>query len=184
MTATSPRPRTLYDKVWDAHVIRTYEDGSCLLYVDRHFVFEVTSPQAFEALREAGRRVRRPQATFAVADHNIPTFAGRTDESGEADGRAQLALLRQNTSDFGISYFDIKDPRQGIVHVIGPELGLTQPGLTIACGDSHTPTHGAFGAYAVGVGTSEVEHILATQTLLQKRARTLRIRADGASGWA
>ncbi|MDE1569880.1 3-isopropylmalate dehydratase large subunit [Aquabacter sp. P-9] len=182
MTPARQRPCTLYDKVWDAHVIRTYEDGSCLLYVDRHFVFEVTSPQAFEALRDAGRRVRRPQATFAVADHNIPTLPGRSDDSGEADGRAQLALLRANTAEFGISYFDMKDPRQGIVHVIGPELGLTQPGLTIACGDSHTPTHGAFGAYAVGVGTSEVEHILATQTLLQKRARTLRIRADGRLG--
>ncbi|MEP9379978.1 3-isopropylmalate dehydratase large subunit [Aquabacter sp. CN5-332] len=172
-------PRTLFEKIWNRHVIRRYEDGACLIYIDRHFVFEVTSPQAFEALREAGRTVRRPEATFAVADHNIPTTGGRTDMSGEEDGRAQLKLLRENTSAAGISYFDMRDPRQGIVHVIGPEQGLTQPGLTIACGDSHTPTHGAFGAYAVGVGTSEVEHILATQTLLQRPPRTMRISADG-----
>lgn len=172
-------PRTLFDKIWDRHVIRRYDDGACLIYIDRHFVFEVTSPQAFEALREAGREVRRPEATFAVADHNIPTTSGRTDLSGEEDGRAQLRLLRENTRAAGIRYFDMRDPRQGIVHVIGPEQGLTQPGLTIACGDSHTPTHGAFGAYAVGVGTSEVEHILATQTLLQRPPRTMRISAEG-----
>ncbi|TCT04229.1 3-isopropylmalate dehydratase large subunit [Aquabacter spiritensis] len=175
----APRPRTLFEKIWDRHVIRRFDDGACLVYIDRHFVFEVTSPQAFEALREAGRPVRRPQATFAVADHNIPTTRGRSDLSGEEDGRAQLKLLRENTRAAGISYFDMRDPRQGIVHVIGPEQGLTQPGLTIACGDSHTPTHGAFGAYAVGVGTSEVEHILATQTLLQRAPRTMRICAEG-----
>lgn len=170
--------RTLSEKIWDAHRIREV-DTSSLLYIDRHFVFEVTSPQAFESLRDAGRQVRRPDATLAVADHNIPTLPGRTERSASADGQAQLRLLRENTTWAGIPYFDMGDRRQGIVHVIGPELGLSLPGMTIACGDSHTATHGAFGSLAFGIGTSEVEHVLATQTLLIEPPRTMRITVDG-----
>ena len=171
--------RTLSEKIWEAHRIRDV-DTSALLYIDRHFVFEVTSPQAFESLRDAGRQVRRPNATLAVADHNIPTLKGRTEMSASEDGQAQLRLLRENTTWAGISYFDMNDRRQGIVHVIGPELGLSLPGMTIACGDSHTATHGAFGSLAFGIGTSEVEHVLATQTLLIERPRTMRITVEGA----
>ncbi|QGY79257.1 3-isopropylmalate dehydratase large subunit [Sphingorhabdus lacus] len=171
--------RTLSEKIWEAHRIRDV-DTSTLLYIDRHFVFEVTSPQAFESLRDAGRQVRRPDATLAVADHNIPTLEGRTEMSASEDGQAQLRLLRENTTWAGISYFDMNDRRQGIVHVIGPELGLSLPGMTIACGDSHTATHGAFGSLAFGIGTSEVEHVLATQTLLIERPRTMRIIVEGA----
>lgn len=171
--------RTLSEKIWEAHRIRDV-DTSTLLYIDRHFVFEVTSPQAFESLRDAGRQVRRPNATLAVADHNIPTLKGRTEMSASEDGQAQLRLLRENTTWAGISYFDMNDRRQGIVHVIGPELGLSLPGMTIACGDSHTATHGAFGSLAFGIGTSEVEHVLATQTLLIERPRTMRITVEGA----
>lgn len=170
--------RTLSDKIWHAHCIRDVETSS-LLYIDQHFVFEVTSPQAFESLRESGRQVRRPDATLAVADHNIPTLPGRTEMSASTDGQAQLHLLRENTAWAGIPYFDMGDRRQGIVHVIGPELGLSLPGMTIACGDSHTATHGAFGSLAFGIGTSEVEHVLATQTLLIERPRTMRITVEG-----
>ncbi len=175
-------PRTLFEKIWDAHVVDEQEDGTCLLYIDRHLVHEVTSPQAFEGLRQAGRRVRRPEATLAVPDHNVPT----TDRSrGIADetSRIQVETLRRNCAEFGIELFEMNDPRQGIVHVIGPEEGFTLPGTTIVCGDSHTSTHGAFGALAFGIGTSEVEHVLATQTLLQKRPRTMRIRVEGELGF-
>ena len=171
-------PRTLFDKIWDSHVVHRQDDGTCLLYIDRHLVHEVTSPQAFEGLRLSGRPVRRPDATLAVADHNVPT----TDRSlGIADdeSRIQIDTLRQNCADFGVELFDMDDIRQGIVHIIGPEQGLTQPGMTIVCGDSHTATHGAFGAIAFGIGTSEVEHVLATQTLIQKPARNMRITVDG-----
>ncbi len=171
-------PRTLFEKIWDSHVIEEQEDGTCLLYIDRHLVHEVTSPQAFEGLRQSGRRVRRPDATLAVPDHNLPT----TDRSkGIADetSRIQVETLQKNCAEFGIPLFDALDIRQGIVHVIGPEQGFTLPGTTIVCGDSHTSTHGAFGALAFGIGTSEVEHVLATQTLLQKRPKTMRIRVEG-----
>ena len=171
-------PRTLFEKIWDSHVVEEQEDGTCLLYIDRHLVHEVTSPQAFEGLRQSGRRVRRPDATLAVPDHNVPT----TDRSkGIADetSRIQVETLEKNCEEFGIPFFDALDIRQGIVHVIGPEQGFTLPGTTIVCGDSHTSTHGAFGALAFGIGTSEVEHVLATQTLLQKRPKTMRIRVEG-----
>ena len=174
------RPRTLYDKIWDRHVVHSFEDGRDILYIDRHLVHEVTSPQAFEALRMAGRAVRRPEATLGVADHNVATQLGRTDDSGEPEGRLQVRLLRENCAEFGIPVFGPGDLRQGIIHVIGPELGLTQPGMTLACGDSHTGTQGAVGAYAISIGTSEVEHILATQTLVARRARNMRITVEGA----
>ncbi|MEL6267951.1 MAG: aconitase family protein, partial [Pseudomonadota bacterium] len=160
----SSEPKTLYDKIWDAHVAHEAEDGTCLLYIDRHLVHEVTSPQAFEGLRMAGRGVRRPDATIAVPDHNVPTTADRLEEIKDPQSRIQIEALRRNCADFGVEIFDVDDVRQGIVHIIGPEQGLTQPGMTIVCGDSHTATHGAFGALAHGIGTSEVEHVLATQT--------------------
>ncbi len=175
----SAGPRTLCDKIWDRHVVRMQEDGRAILYIDRHFVHEVTSPQAFEGLRDAGRKVRRPEATLAVADHNLSTAPGRTAESGEEDSRRQLSLLQENSSHFGLTYYGPRHRRQGIVHVIGPEMALSQPGMTIACGDSHTPTHGAVGSYAIGVGTSEVEHILATQTIVQRKAKNMRITVEG-----
>jgi 3-isopropylmalate/(R)-2-methylmalate dehydratase large subunit len=171
-------PRTLFDKVWDAHVVERLPDGTCVLYIDRHLVHEVTSPQAFEGLRMAGRKVRRPDATIAVVDHNIHT----TDRSLpilEEDSRIQVETLERNVADFGVPYFPLRDARQGIVHVIGPEQGISLPGFTIVCGDSHTSTHGAMGALAFGIGTSEVEHVLATQTLLQKPAKNMLIRVDG-----
>ncbi len=172
-------PRTLYDKIWDSHVIDTGPEGAgTLLYVDRHLVHEVTSPQAFEGLRLAGRQVRRPGSTLAVPDHNVPTedrAAGISDE----ESRIQVETLQKNCEDFGITLFGMNDPRQGIVHIIGPEQGFTQPGMTIVCGDSHTATHGAFGALAFGIGTSEVEHVLATQTLPQARAANMRITVEG-----
>ncbi|RFC62517.1 3-isopropylmalate dehydratase large subunit [Fulvimarina endophytica] len=171
--------KTLYDKIWDSHVVSSQANGLTILYIDQHLVIEVTSPQAFEGLRDAGRPVRRTEATLAVADHNVPTFSGRRDDLAEPDSREQLRLLKLNTTDFGVTYFDQTDRRQGIVHVIGPEQGLTQPGMTIVCGDSHTATHGAFGALAFGIGTSEVEHVLATQTLLTKRSKNMRITVDG-----
>lgn len=174
----SQAPRTLFDKIWDAHVVHRQEDGTCILYIDRHLVHEVTSPQAFEGLRMAGRPVRRPEAVLAVPDHNVPTSdrsAGITDE----ESRIQVETLMKNCEEFGLTVFGMDDPRQGIVHIIGPEQGLTQPGLTIVCGDSHTSTHGAFGALAFGIGTSEVEHVLATQTLLQRPAKNMRITVDG-----
>src|SRR5262245_17982611 len=158
-------PRTLYDKIWDDHVVDHKTDGFALLYIDRHLVHEVTSPQAFEGLRTAGRAVRRPAATIAVADHNVPT-ADRRAGIADAESRLQVETLAHNAENFGVPYIAVDDVRQGIVHVIGPEQGLTQPGMTIVCGDCHTATHGAFGALAFGIGTSEVEHVLATQTLV------------------
>ncbi|MCS7237054.1 MAG: 3-isopropylmalate dehydratase large subunit [Thermoguttaceae bacterium] len=171
-------PRTLFEKIWDDHVVYEEDGKRTLLYIDLHLIHEVTSPQAFEGLRLAGRRVRRPERTFATVDHNVPT----TDRSLpilDPIARQQIETLRRNCEEFGIQLFDIHDSRQGIVHVIGPELGLTQPGMTIVCGDSHTSTHGAFGALAFGIGTSEVEHVLATQTLPQFKPRTLEIRVEG-----
>jgi 3-isopropylmalate/(R)-2-methylmalate dehydratase large subunit len=171
--------RTLFDKIWESHLVDRQDDGTCLIYIDRHLVHEVTSPQAFEGLRLAGRKVRRPEATLAVADHNVPTTdrsAGIADE----ESRIQVETLTRNCADFGIPYFAMGDVRQGIVHIIGPEQGFTLPGMTIVCGDSHTSTHGAFGALAFGIGTSEVEHVLATQTLIQQPARNMRITVDGA----
>ena len=171
-------PKTLFDKIWNAHVVHQQKDGTCLIYIDRHLVHEVTSPQAFEGLRNAGRSVRAPNRTLAVADHNIPT----TDRSvgiEDEESRIQVEALEKNAADFGVPYFAMDDIRQGIVHVIGPEQGFTLPGMTIVCGDSHTATHGAFGALAFGIGTSEVEHVLATQTLIQKPAKNMRITVDG-----
>ncbi|HET9149528.1 MAG TPA: 3-isopropylmalate dehydratase large subunit, partial [Alphaproteobacteria bacterium] len=170
-------PKTLFDKIWESHVVHRGDDGTCVLYIDRHLVHEVTSPQAFEGLRLAGRKVRRPDATLAVPDHNVPT----TDRStiADEDSRIQLATLDKNARDFGLIYFPIQDKRQGIVHIVGPEQGFTQPGMTIVCGDSHTATHGAFGSLAFGIGTSEVEHVLATQTLIQKPAKNMRISVTG-----
>jgi len=171
-------PRTLFDKIWDNHVVNRQEDGTCLLYIDRHLVHEVTSPQAFEGLRLAGRSVRRPEATLAVADHNVPT-SDRSEGITDEESRIQVETLEKNCKDFGVPYFGMTDVRQGIVHIIGPEQGFTLPGMAIVCGDSHTATHGAFGALAFGIGTSEVEHVLATQTLIQRPAKNLRITVDG-----
>ncbi|WP_406855545.1 3-isopropylmalate dehydratase large subunit [Alsobacter sp. KACC 23698] len=171
-------PRTLYDKIWDDHVADTQPDGTCLLYIDRHLVHEVTSPQAFEGLRMTGRKVRAPQKTLAVVDHNVPTSDRRLGIE-DPEARTQVEALAENAREFGIEYFNELDPRQGIVHIIGPEQGFTLPGTTIVCGDSHTSTHGAFGALAHGIGTSEVEHVLATQTLIQKKAKNMRVTVDG-----
>jgi 3-isopropylmalate/(R)-2-methylmalate dehydratase large subunit len=176
------KPRTLFDKIWDAHLVDRQPGGTCLLYVDRHLVHEVTSPQAFAGLRANGRRVRRPQATIAVADHNVPT-TDRSQGITEPESRLQVETLERNVREFGIPYFGMSDIRQGIVHIIGPEQGMTQPGMTIVCGDSHTATHGAFGALAFGIGTSEVEHVLATQTLIQQPAKNMLIRVDGDVGF-
>src|SRR5258708_3017171 len=167
MTLGEIMAKTLFDKVWDAHVVERLADGTCVLYIDRHLVHEVTSPQAFEGLRLAGRRVRRPDATIAVADHNIPTSDRRLGIV-EEESRIQVETLERNVAAFGVPYFPVLDARQGIVHIIGPEQGISLPGMTIVCGDSHTSTHGAMGALAFGIGTSEVEHVLATQTPLQK----------------
>ena len=175
-------PRTLFDKIWDSHVIHQQDDGTCLIYIDRHLVHEVTSPQACEGLRDAARSVRRLDATLAVADHNVPT----TDRSAgieEEESRIQVEALTANCEEFGIELFDMNDVRQGIVHIIGPEQGFTLPGTTLVCGDSHTATHGAFACFAMGIGTSEVEHVLATQTLLLKRPKNLLIAVDGALGF-
>jgi 3-isopropylmalate/(R)-2-methylmalate dehydratase large subunit len=171
-------PRTLYDKIWDAHVVHEAEDGTCLLYIDRHLVHEVTSPQAFEGLRMTGRKVRAPGATLAVPDHNVPT-SDRAKGIEDEQSRIQVDALRTNAAEFGIEFFDVLDVRQGIVHIVGPEQGLTQPGMTIVCGDSHTATHGAFGALAHGIGTSEVEHVLATQTLIQKKSKNMKVEVTG-----
>ncbi len=171
--------RTLFDKIWDAHVVDRMPDGTCVLYIDRHLVHEVTSPQAFEGLRLAGRRVRRVDATIAVVDHNIPTDVDRLNGINEPESKLQIETLERNVADFGVPYFPVSDARQGIVHVIGPEQGISLPGMTIVCGDSHTSTHGAMGALAFGIGTSEVEHVLATQTLLQKPAKNMLVRVDG-----
>lgn len=170
--------KTLYQKIWDTHVVDRAADGTCLIYIDRHLVHEVTSPQAFEGLRVAGRAVRRPHSTLAVADHNVPTTA-RNLGIKDPESKLQIETLEKNVKEFGITYFGMSDSRQGIVHIIGPEQGFTQPGMTIVCGDSHTSTHGAFGALAFGIGTSEVEHVLATQTLIQKPAKTMRITVEG-----
>jgi len=172
------KPRTLYDKIWDDHLVEDRTDGASLLYIDRHLVHEVTSPQAFEGLRMAGRKVRAPEKTLAVVDHNVPT----TDRSAGIDdpeSAIQVEALAKNCAEFGIDYFSEVDRRQGIVHIIGPEQGFTLPGSTIVCGDSHTSTHGAFGALAHGIGTSEVEHVLATQTLIQNKAKNMRVTVDG-----
>ena len=173
-----PKKRTLYDKIWDDHLVDEAADGTCLLYIDRHLVHEVTSPQAFEGLRMSGRKVRHPEKTLAVVDHNVPT-TDRSHGIAEPESRTQVETLAQNAKDFGIEYYNEHDRRQGIVHVIGPEQGFTLPGTTIVCGDSHTSTHGAFGALAHGIGTSEVEHVLATQTLIQKKARNMLVQVDG-----
>ena len=170
--------KTLYDKLWDAHAVRQNEDGTCLLYIDRHLVHEVTSPQAFEGLKLAGRKLWRVDANLATADHNVPT-TGRRQGIADAVSRLQVETLDRNCHDFGITEFGMNDPRQGIVHVIGPEQGATLPGMTVVCGDSHTSTHGAFGALAFGIGTSEVEHVLATQCLILKKAKNMRVRVNG-----
>jgi 3-isopropylmalate/(R)-2-methylmalate dehydratase large subunit len=170
--------KTLYDKIWDDHLVDEQPDGTCLLYIDRHLVHEVTSPQAFEGLRMAKRRVHAPEKTLAVVDHNVPT-TDRSKGIDDPESALQVDTLARNAADFGVEYYDERDVRQGIVHVIGPEQGFTLPGTTIVCGDSHTSTHGAFGALAHGIGTSEVEHVLATQTLIQKKARNMRVTVDG-----
>jgi len=171
-------PRTLFQKIWDDHLVDSQDDGNCLIYIDRHLVHEVTSPQAFEGLRDAGRTVRRPELTIAVADHNIPT-KNRDQGIKDETSRTQIETLEANVKEFGVPYFAMDDIRAGIVHIIGPEQGMTQPGMTIVCGDSHTATHGAFGALAFGIGTSEVEHVLATQTLIQSPPKTMRITVTG-----
>jgi 3-isopropylmalate/(R)-2-methylmalate dehydratase large subunit len=172
------KPRTLYDKIWDAHLVHEADGGTCLIYIDRHLVHEVTSPQAFEGLRMAGRKVRAPHKTLAVVDHNVPT-TDRSKGIDDPESALQVATLAENAKEFGIEYYHERDKRQGIVHVVGPEQGFTLPGTTIVCGDSHTSTHGAFGALAHGIGTSEVEHVLATQTLIQHKAKNMRVRVDG-----
>ncbi len=181
------KPRTLYQKIWDAHVVDTRDDGTSLIYIDRHLVHEVTSPQAFESLRVAGRPVRRPDLTLAVPDHNLPTTA-RKDTEGrvlpitDPESAQQLAALKRNAPEFGVRYIDATDAEQGIVHVVGPEQGFSLPGATIVCGDSHTACHGGIGALAFGIGTSEVEHVLATQTLLLKQSKSFEVRVDGQLG--
>jgi 3-isopropylmalate/(R)-2-methylmalate dehydratase large subunit len=171
-------PRTLYDKIWDDHLVDEQPDGTCLLYIDRHLVHEVTSPQAFEGLRMSKRKVRAPEKTLAVVDHNVPT-SDRSKGIDDEESRIQVETLAKNAKEFGVTYFNETDKRQGIVHVVGPEQGFTLPGTTIVCGDSHTSTHGAFGALAHGIGTSEVEHVLATQTLIQKKAKNFLIEVEG-----
>ena len=172
-------PKTLYDKIWDAHVAHEADDGTCLLYIDRHLVHEVTSPQAFEGLRMAGRKVRAPEKTIAVPDHNVPTTLDRAKGIENEESRIQVEALDKNAADFGIHYYPVSDVRQGIVHIVGPEQGWTLPGMTVVCGDSHTATHGAFGALAHGIGTSEVEHVLATQTLIQKKSKNMKVEITG-----
>ena len=171
-------PLTLYDKIWNEHLVYQQEDGTALLFVDRHLVHEVTSPQAFESIRNSNRKVRQPKLTLAVADHNVPT-TDRSKGIADQDSKIQVDTLATNCKEFGIQLFGMNDKRQGIVHIIGPEQGFTQPGTVIVCGDSHTATHGAFGALAFGIGTSEVEHVLATQTLIQKKAKNFRINVNG-----
>lgn len=172
-------PRTLYDKIWDDHLVHEADDGTCLLYIDRHLVHEVTSPQAFEGLRMTNRTVRAPEKTLAVVDHNVPTSPDRHLGIKNKESRIQVEALAKNAADFNVEYYSENDKRQGIVHIVGPEQGFTLPGMTIVCGDSHTSTHGAFGALAHGIGTSEVEHVLATQTLIQKKAKNMLVRVDG-----
>jgi len=173
-------PKTLYDKIWDAHLVHEAEDGTCLLYIDRHLVHEVTSPQAFEGLRMAGRKVRAPDKTIAVPDHNVPTTLDRANAATMTeDSRIQVEALDRNAKETGIHYYPVSDVRQGIVHIVGPEQGWTLPGMTVVCGDSHTATHGAFGALAHGIGTSEVEHVLATQTLIQQKSKNMKVEITG-----
>ncbi len=179
MADASGKPRTMYDKIWDDHLVHMQDDGTGLLYIDRHLVHEVTSPQAFEGLRMAGRKVRAPERTLAVVDHNVPT-TDRSKGIDDPESALQVDTLAGNAKEFGIEYYDEVDIRQGIVHIVGPEQGFTLPGMTIVCGDSHTSTHGAFGALAHGIGTSEVEHVLATQTLIQKKAKNMRVTVNGA----
>ena len=174
-------PRTLFDKIWDSHVVETLPDKTAILYIDRHLVHEVTSPQAFEGLRLSGRRLRHPDATIAVVDHNVPT-SDRTQPIAEAESRNQIETLERNVKEFGVPYFPLLSARQGIVHVVGPEQGISLPGMTIVCGDSHTSTHGALGALAFGIGTSEVEHVMATQTILQKPAKNMKVVVEGQVG--
>ena len=172
------KPKTLFDKIWDSHLVEKKDDGTCILYIDRQIIHEITSAQAFDGLRENNRQVRVPEAHLLVADHNVPT-AGRADGIENEESRIQIELLEKNAKDFNLPFIDFLDVRQGIVHVIGPEQGFTQPGLTLVCGDSHTATHGALGALAFGIGTSEVEHVLATQTLLQKPSKNMRVTVNG-----
>src|SRR3974377_20479 len=172
------KPRTLYDKIWDDHLVDEGAAATCLIYVDRHLVHEVTSPQAFEGLRNAGRKVHAPDKTLAVVDHNVPT-TDRSKPNPDPESAEQIRTLAQNAKDFGIEYYNEFDKRQGIVHVIGPEQGFTLPGTTLVCGDSHTATHGAFGALAYGIGTSEVEDVLATQTLIQGKSKNMQVLDDG-----
>lgn len=172
-------PKTIYDKIWDAHVAHEADDGTCLLYIDRHLVHEVTSPQAFEGLRISGRAVRAPDKTIAVPDHNVPTTVDREDGIDNEESRIQVEALDKNAREFGVHYYPVSDIRQGIVHIVGPEQGWTLPGMTVVCGDSHTATHGAFGALAHGIGTSEVEHVLATQTLIQKKSKNMKVEIKG-----
>ena len=171
-------PKTLHDKIWESHIVDQQDDGTCLLYIDRHLVHEVTSPQAFESLRDSGRKVRHTEQTLAVADHNVPT-TGRSGGIDNEESRIQVESLEKNCADLGIQYFGMDDIRQGICHVVGPEQGFTLPGTTLVCGDSHTATHGAFGSLAFGIGTSEVEHVLATQTMVQVKAKNMLVRVDG-----
>ena len=173
-----PQPKTLFDKIWENHLVDVQDDGTCLIYIDRQLIHEVTSAQAFDGLRKAGRKVRRPEAQLCVPDHNVPT-SDRSKGIEDEESRIQLEVLENNAAEFGLSYIPILDARQGIVHIIGPEQGLTLPGITLVCGDSHTATHGAFGALAFGIGTSEVEHVLATQTLIQHPAKNMRITVNG-----
>lgn len=177
----SDAPRTLYDKIWDSHKIRDNDDGTSLIYIDRHLVHEVTSPQAFEGLRMTGRTVRRPELTLATPDHNVPT-QGRAQGIADEESRVQVDQLRTNCTEFGVPLFDMNDRRQGVVHIVGPEQGFTLPGLTIVCGDSHTSTHGAFGALAFGIGTSDVEHVLASQTLNLRKSKNMKIEVTGTLG--
>ena len=172
-------PKTMFDKIWESHLVDVQDDGTCLLYVDRHIIHEITRAQAFDGLRDSGRKVRRPEAQLLVPDHNVPTHDRSLPIENE-ESRIQLEVLENNAKEFGLPFIPLDDIRQGIVHVIGPEQGFTQPGLVIVCGDSHTATHGAFGALAFGIGTSEVEHVLATQTLIQKPAQNMRVTIDGA----
>jgi 3-isopropylmalate/(R)-2-methylmalate dehydratase large subunit len=179
MSTNPSKPRTLYDKIWDAHLVDEQPDGTSLIYIDRHLVHEVTSPQAFEGLRMSGRTVRAPEKTIAVPDHNVPTTPGRDKHIDNEESRIQVEALDRNARDFGINYYPVSDIRQGIVHIVGPEQGWTLPGMTVVCGDSHTATHGAFGALAHGIGTSEVEHVLATQTLIQKKSKNMKVEITG-----
>ncbi|HSF92988.1 MAG TPA: 3-isopropylmalate dehydratase large subunit, partial [Paracoccaceae bacterium] len=172
-------PKTIYDKIWDSHLVHEDADGTSLLYIDRHLVHEVTSPQAFEGLRMAGRTVRAPEKTIAVPDHNVPTTLDRAKGIENEESRIQVDALDTNAREFGLNYYPVSDVRQGIVHIVGPEQGWTLPGMTVVCGDSHTATHGAFGALAHGIGTSEVEHVLATQTLIQKKSKNMKVEVNG-----